>query len=180
MSRNRRVEWVGSASAETWYFFFMHMIGGAKGWVEDSSFPTHYMQFSYWQMIQYHIGLSGGLWTHGIDPNTWDLIVGPTHLFNNLTSDILGWDDVLLSGCVDYCQLYALPTCKSSSEIEKVVYPRVPWYPNACRNLCRNFSNYPKLRAWVVVANLGRYNTPHLRKSSSSSFFEVPLGKFCS
>ena len=38
---------------------------------------------------------------------------------NNLTSDILGSDDVLLSGGVDYCQLCALSTCGLSSEVEK-------------------------------------------------------------
>ena len=46
-------EWVelGIASADDPIFHFMHMTCGAKGWVEDSSFPTHCMMFRYWRMV---------------------------------------------------------------------------------------------------------------------------------
>ena len=54
-------EWVelGIASADDPIFHFVHMTFGAKGLVEDSSFPTHYMQFRYWRMVQYDVELFG-------------------------------------------------------------------------------------------------------------------------
>jgi hypothetical protein len=104
--RNGRVKWVGAASAGTWYFLFMHMIGGAKGWVEDNSFPTQCMQFSYWWMIWYYIRLFYGLWTLGLDPITQDLKIRVTSIVprvNNLTNDNLGYDNVLPNECAGYC-----------------------------------------------------------------------------
>jgi hypothetical protein len=57
-------EWVelGIASADDPIFHFVHMTCGAKGWVEDSSFPTHYMQFGYWRMVRYDVGPYGILY----------------------------------------------------------------------------------------------------------------------
>ena len=90
--RNGRVKWVGATSAKIRYIHFMHMIGGSKGWVEDNSLPTHYMQLSYWWMIRLSSWIVWWSLNSWISPNIQDLTIRVTSLVprvNNLTSDDL-------------------------------------------------------------------------------------------
>jgi len=49
----------------------------------------------------YHIRLFGGLWTRGIGPNTWDLAVGPIHLFQGLiTWPVTSWVEMMCSSVI--------------------------------------------------------------------------------
>jgi len=63
---------------------FRHMTSGCKGWVEDSSLPTHYMHFRRWRMVQYYVGQSGIL---------WDLALGQLTLFQRSTT----WSPIILT-----------------------------------------------------------------------------------
>ena len=120
--RNGRMDWVGAASAELWSIQFRAYDMWGQGLSGGQLIPhsLHAVQLLADDPISHQIVrwfLNSWNWSKhlrfGSGANSLVLRV------NNLTSDILGWDDMLLSGCVYYCQLYALLTCGSSGEVEK-------------------------------------------------------------